>query len=116
MPSDSLALAAFRQLPSLAERTRSILEPNQRLIREFLAEHPDELDCVLPERSMMVFPRLRKAEDSQDLHDRLRRLETSIVPGRFFEAPRHFRLGFAVRPEDVAEGLRNLSLALRGWD
>lgn len=116
MPSDSLALMALRQLPRLAERTRSILEPNQKLIRQFLAEHADELDCVLPARTMMVFPRLRKEEDSQPLHDRLRRLETSIVPGRFFESPRHFRLGFAVRPEDVATGLHHLSTTLRQPD
>lgn len=113
MPSDGLALAALRRLPRLAARTRSILEPNQRLIRDFLAEHAEELDCVLPPRTMMVFPRLRREEDSQPLHDRLRRVETSIVPGRFFESPRHFRLGFAVRPEDVAAGLRHLSAALR---
>lgn len=93
-----------------------MLEPNQKLIRDFLAEHPEELDCVLPARSMMVFPRLRKEADSQPLHDRLRRLETSIVPGRFFESPRHFRLGFAVRTEDVAAGLRHLSTALRQPD
>jgi aspartate/methionine/tyrosine aminotransferase len=116
VPSDGLALAALRQLPRLAARTRSILEPNQRLIREFLAEHAEELDCVLPPQTMMVFPRLRKEEDSQPLHDRLRRLETSIVPGHFFESPRHFRLGFAVRPEDVATGLRHLSTALRQPD
>jgi aspartate/methionine/tyrosine aminotransferase len=116
MPSDGLALAALRRLPRLAERTRSILEPNQKLIRDFLTEHSDLLDCVLPPRTMMVFPRLRKEEDSQPLHDRLRRLETSIVPGRFFESPRHFRLGFAVRPEDVAAGLRHLSSALRQPD
>jgi hypothetical protein len=116
VPSDGLALAALRQLPRLAERTRSLLEPNQRQIREFLAEHADLLDCVLPPRTMMVFPRLRREEDSQPLHDRLRRLETSIVPGRFFESPRHFRLGFAVRPEDVAAGLRHLSAALRQPD
>jgi aspartate/methionine/tyrosine aminotransferase len=116
VPSDGLALAALRQFPRLAARTRSILEPNQRLIREFLAEHAEELDCVLPPRTMMVFPRLRKEEDSQPLHDRLRRLETSIVPGYFFESPRHFRLGFAVRPEDVATGLRHLSTALRQPD
>lgn len=113
VPSDGLALAALRQLPRLVQRTRALLEPNQRLIREFLGEHSGELDCVLPPRTMMVFPRLRKEEDSQPLHDRLRRLETSIVPGRFFENPRHFRLGFAVRPEDVAAGLRHLSAALR---
>jgi aspartate/methionine/tyrosine aminotransferase len=112
MPSDGLALAALRRLHRLAERTRAILEPNQRLVQRFLREHGEALDCVVPECSMMVFPRLRKEADSQALHDRLRRLETSIVPGHFFESPRHFRLGFAVRTEEVAEGLRRLADAL----
>ena len=113
MPSDSLAVAAFRQLDRLEARTRAILDPNVRMIHEFLREHEDLLECVVPPRAMKVFPRLRKEEDSQALHDRLRELETSIVPGRFFEFPRHFRLGFAVLPEDVEEGLRRLSQALR---
>lgn len=113
MPSDGLASAAFRQLHRLAARTRAILEPNQRLVRSFLREHGETLDCVVPEDSMMVFPRLRNEEDSQALHDRLRRVETSIVPGHFFEAPQHFRLGFAVRTEEVAEGLRRLADALQ---
>ncbi len=116
MPSDALALAAFRQLGRLAARAHSILAPNWRLARDFLAEHGDLLEAVLPPHTMMVFPRLRHEEDSQPLHDRLRRLETSIVPGRFFDQPRHFRLGFAVRHEDVAQGLRNLSRALRTSD
>ena len=114
MPSDSLAVAAFRRLPRLEARTRAILDPNVRMIHEFLREHEDLLDCVVPPRAMKVFPRLRKEEDSQGLHDRLRDLETSIVPGRFFEFPRHFRLGFAVLPDDVEKGLRRLSQALRG--
>lgn len=113
VPGETMAAAAFRQLPRLAERSRSILDPNVRQIRTFLAEHEDWLDCVVPPRSMTVFPRLRKEEDSDALHDWLRGWETSIVPGRFFEAPRHFRLGFAVRPEDVAEGLTHLSEGLR---
>ena len=113
VPSDSLAVAAFRQLHRLEARTKEILDPNVRMIQGFLREHEDLLECVVPPRAMKVFPRLRKEEDSEPLHDRLRALETSIVPGRFFEFPRHFRLGFAVLPEDVEEGLRRLSVALR---
>jgi aspartate/methionine/tyrosine aminotransferase len=114
MPSDALALAAFRRLPRLAARARAILEPNQALVRDFLADHQEWLAAVQPAHAMMVFPRLLREDDSQALHDRLRRRETSIVPGRFFDHPRHFRLGFAVLPEDVAEGLRRLSEELRG--
>jgi hypothetical protein len=113
MPSDSLSVAAFRQLDRLLARTRAMIEPNTALVHQFLREHGDLLDCVTPPRSMIVFPRLRRHDDSQPLHDALRRLETSIVPGRFFEAPRHFRLGFAVKTEDVGIGLENLSRVLR---
>jgi aspartate/methionine/tyrosine aminotransferase len=113
VPSDTLAAAAFRQLPRLAERSRAILDPNIAQVRAFLEAHREWLDCVVPVRSMTVFPRLRKEEDSEPLHDWLRGRETSIVPGKFFESPRHFRLGFAVMPEDVARGLENLSEGLR---
>jgi aspartate/methionine/tyrosine aminotransferase len=113
MPAESLSLAAFRRLPALEARSRAIVEPNSRLVRDFLAGHGDLLECVVPPRSIVVFPRLRLSESSDALHDRLRTRDTSIVPGRFFESPRHFRLGFAVRTEDVAEGLRHLSKTLR---
>lgn len=113
VPSATLALAALRQLPRLIARSRAILDPNIEQVHAFLAEHAEWLDCVVPERSMTVFPRLKQEEDSQKLHDWLRERETSIVPGKFFENPRHFRLGFAVQPEMVAEGLRQLSLGLK---
>lgn len=113
IPSEMLSLAAFRQLPRLMERSRSILDPNIDQVRTFLSEHSEQVDCVIPDRSLIVFPRLKKEEDSEALHDWLRSRETSIVPGKFFESPRHFRLGFAVEPENVAEGLRHLSGGLR---
>jgi aspartate/methionine/tyrosine aminotransferase len=116
MPSDKLATAAFRNINLLEERTKSIILPNIALVHRFLSEHEDVLECVLPPRSMIVFPKLKNQSDSEPLHDMLRQSETTIVPGTFFEEPRHFRLGFAVKTEDVAAGLRNLSEALRRLD
>jgi aspartate/methionine/tyrosine aminotransferase len=113
MPGDVLSAIAFRHLDKLEARTRDLLEPNLALVHEFLHDHEDVLDCVVPPRSMIVFPRLKNHDDSEPLHDLLRQFETSIVPGKYFEAPRHFRLGFAVKTEDVAAGLRNLSTALQ---
>jgi aspartate/methionine/tyrosine aminotransferase len=113
MPSDALSVAAFRNLQLLEARTRAMIGPNMALVQEFLRGHEDVLECVVPPRSMIVFPRLRNNDDSESLHDLARRFETSIVPGKFFEAPRHFRLGFAVKTEDVGVGLQNLSKALR---
>lgn len=111
--TENLALAAFRKLPRLAARTRSILDPNLELVHAFLAENADHLDCVVPRRSMTVFPRLKKETDSEALHDWLRKRETSIVPGQFFEAPQHFRLGFAASTADLEQGLRHLAQGLR---
>jgi aspartate/methionine/tyrosine aminotransferase len=113
MPSATLALAALRQLPRLIARSRAILDPNIAQVRAFLNDHAEWLDCAVPGRSMCVFPRLHHEEDSQPLHDWLRTRDTSIVPGKYFEFPRHFRLGFAVKPEDVAAGLQHLSQGLR---
>jgi aspartate/methionine/tyrosine aminotransferase len=112
MPSDKLALIAFQQLDRLKERSRGIIEPNKRLVDSFLRDHTDVLECVTPPRGMIVFPRLKHQASSEPLHDLLRQSETSIVPGKFFEAPNHFRLGFGVSTADVAEGLRRLSDAL----
>jgi len=113
MPGDALSVTAFRNLSLLEARTRALIEPNTALVHEFLRGHEDLLDCVVPPRSMIVFPRLKNHGDSEPLHDMLRQFETSIVPGKFFESPRHFRLGFAVKTDDVAVGLQSLSKALR---
>ncbi len=113
VPSDTLSVAAFRQLEKLEARTRTMIEANTKLVHGFLREHEDLLECVVPPRSMIVFPRLKHHADAQALHDQLRQLDTSIVPGKFFESPQHFRLGFAVKPEDVEIGLRHLSKVLR---
>lgn len=113
VPSDTLSVAAFRQLGRLEARTRAMIEPNIKLVHSFLRAHEDLLECVVPPRSMIVFPKLKNQANAQPLHDQLRQLETSIVPGKFFESPQHFRLGFAVKPEDVEIGLQNLSKVLR---
>ena len=113
MPTEAMGRIAFGRLPALTARSRSILEPNRRRIRNFMTEHRDLLEVVVPPRSMTVFPRLRSSRSGDDLLDRLRARRTSIVPGRFFEEPRHFRIGFGIRPADLEEGLRHVSEALR---
>lgn len=113
MPTEVMARIALGRLEALTARSRSILEPNRRRIADFLEAHRDRLECVVPSRSMTVFPRLRGPRSGDDLLERLSWQETSIVPGRFFEEPRHFRIGFGIRTADLEEGLRHLSEALR---
>jgi aspartate/methionine/tyrosine aminotransferase len=59
-----------------------------------------------------AFPRLREGS-VDDLAVRLRSAyETAIVPGRFFGAEQHFRIGIGGETSMVREGLTRLGRAL----
>ena len=111
-PGERLSVLAFEQIGRLAERARSILGPNGRLVEDFLASRPN-LECVRPDGGTVVFPRLRRVPDSAAFVDRLaRELDTGVVPGAFFQAPAHVRIGFGGRAEVLAEGLARIGRAL----
>jgi hypothetical protein len=110
--AERLAVLAFSRLDALHVRARTLLDTNVRLVRDFLAGRP-ALEWVDPGGGTVVFPRLRGVDDTSALADRLlREHETAIVPGRFFEAPAHFRLGFGGATEVVAGGLQALGREL----
>ena len=111
-PGEQMALAAFRRLRDLDRRAHAILDPNLARVRAFLAHEP-RLRAFVPEGGNVLFPRLPPAIDSRDLARRLMdRYSTLVVPGRFFESPRHIRISFGCRPPLLARGLSNLSRAL----
>jgi aspartate/methionine/tyrosine aminotransferase len=111
-PGERMALAAFRRHRDIDRRAHSILDPNLARVRTFFAREP-RLRAVLPEGGTVVFPRLPSAIDSDRFVRHLVQNDsTLVVPGRFFEAPRHIRLGFGCRPSLLARGLANISRAL----
>jgi len=109
---ERMALAAFRRHRDLDRRAHAILDPNLARVRAFLAREP-RLRAVLPEGGNVVFPRLPAAIDSDRLVRHLvKSASTLVVPGRFFEAPRHVRVSFGCSPSLLGRGLANLSRAL----
>lgn len=112
IPSDVLALLAFRQLDRLRERARSIVLPNAALLREFMAAHP-QVEWVEPEGGTVAFPRLIGAEDTRAFVESLARdHDTAVVPGKFFEAPAHFRIATGGEPRAFAAALAVVGDAL----
>jgi aspartate/methionine/tyrosine aminotransferase len=110
--AERLAVLAFSRLDALHARARALLDANLRLVRDFLSSRP-ELEWVDPGDGTVVFPRVRGVDDTSSLADRLlREHETAIVPGRFFEAPAHFRLGFGGATEALAGGLERVGRVL----
>ncbi len=111
-PAERLSVLALAQIDRLAARARSILEPNFRTIGDFLSSRA-ELECMLPAGGTVVFPRLKGVDDASAFVERLARdFETGIVPGAFFQAPAHVRIGFGGRSDVLAEGLARIGRAL----
>ena len=111
-PGERMALAAFRRLRHLDRRAHGILDPNLARLRAFFTRET-RLKTLIPDGGNVVFPQLPGGIDSDRLSDHLlSRYATLVVPGRFFEAPRHIRLSYGCRPARLARGLANLSRAL----
>jgi aspartate/methionine/tyrosine aminotransferase len=112
-PGERMALAAFKHLPDINKRSHRLLDPNLRQVREFF-QREKRLKAHVPEGGNVIFPYLPQGIDSDALADHLRdRYSTLIVPGRFFEAPRHVRLSFGIRGALLEQGLKNISRALK---
>lgn len=110
--TERLATLAFAELDRLHERAMSILTANHTLARQFLDERPD-LEWFDPGISTVVFPRIRGIEDIGRFAERLlAERETAIVPGCYFGAPAHFRLGLGGTTDSLRGGLERLRAAL----
>jgi aspartate/methionine/tyrosine aminotransferase len=109
--SERLSVLAFAQLEKIADDARQLLDRNRQLLNGFL-DSRDDLEAVRPKYGTTMFPRL-KSGGTDRFCDLLRtEYETSVVPGRFFEMPEHFRIGFAGDTETLKEGLTRVASAL----
>ncbi|HUI83018.1 MAG TPA: aminotransferase class I/II-fold pyridoxal phosphate-dependent enzyme [Candidatus Binatia bacterium] len=110
-PAELLSVIALDNLDRIAARAKKLLEANRPLLDALLQSRRD-LACVRPEFGTIAFPQLLSG--TVDALDRLLRekYETSIVPGRHFGMPQHFRIGIGGEPEMTRAGLKRLGSAL----
>jgi aspartate/methionine/tyrosine aminotransferase len=109
--AEQLSAIALDHLSAIAARAKALLETNRALMNAFLESRTD-LDLDRVEQGMTAFPRLKRG-NVDDLCSRLRqRYETTVVPGRFFEMPDHFRVAIGCPTETLRQGLARLAAAL----
>jgi aspartate/methionine/tyrosine aminotransferase len=110
-PAERMSLMALDHLDQFRERARTLLADNHALLHAFLDSRRD-LECFRPAAGTVAFPRLMRG-DPQSFFKLLReKYETTVVPGEFFEMPRHFRLGIGGNTAALRAGLECLSAAL----
>ena len=111
-PGERMSIMAFDHLEQFRDRARDLLTRNRTLLNDFLHSRRD-LECFRPPAGSIVFPRLPESIDPEKFFYLLReKYETSVVPGRFFEMPRHFRLGIGGATDNLRAGLERLAAAL----
>jgi aspartate/methionine/tyrosine aminotransferase len=110
---EQIAARVFPVLDSIKNKNRPLIEQNLRTISEFIRQEK-RLEWVEPEAGIVCFPRTRGGLTGDALAGILHeRFDTAVVPGSFFEDARHFRLGFGVGPDVLAQGLANIGSALK---
>ena len=110
-PAERLSCVALEQLDRIAQRARALLDANRAVFNAFLATRTD-LVCPQHEHGTVAFPRWRGGA-VDELCDLLRdKYETMVVPGRFFDAPEHFRVSLVCDTDMLTAGLQRLGAAL----
>jgi aspartate/methionine/tyrosine aminotransferase len=108
---ERLSLVALNHLSTIGTRSKARLDQHRQWLNEFLDSRAD-LEAVRPKLGSIMFPRVQ-TESADQLIDLLReKYETSVVPGRFFQMPAHFRIGLGGNSEEFREGLDRLGQAL----
>jgi len=109
--AERLSVVALGHLERIRERAKTLLEKNRALLDRFLDSRLD-LRVTRPAFGTVVFPRWAGG-NVERLYDLLRtKYETTVVPGRFFGLPDHFRIGIGGETDMTSAGLERLGAAL----
>jgi aspartate/methionine/tyrosine aminotransferase len=117
--AELLSVIALERLDKIAARSAALLAKNRALLDRFLDSRRD-LEAVRPSCGTIVFPRVRfvqsgpsSAAQAVNFFALLReKYELSVVPGKFFAMPDHFRIGIGGDTATLDAALSRLSAAL----
>jgi aspartate/methionine/tyrosine aminotransferase len=110
-----LAEIAMRHRDTVLKRTQETATKNLQQLESFMAEHRDVLGWVPPRGGMTAFPWLLTGEDSRALCQAAAEQGILLAPGDCFDAPPHFRLGFAAMTDRFPAALDRLGEFVKSW-
>jgi len=109
--AETLSVRAFDRLDFFRARGNALLAANRAAYREILGGH-QRLEQSIFDHGTTVFPRLLGTDGDILFETLMARFETSLVPGRFFGAPAHVRIGLGGDPATTRAGLECVAAAL----
>ncbi len=106
---EMLAEIAMRHRDVVLGKTQETATQNLRQLDIFMREHRETLGWIPPRGGMTAFPWLVSGENSRAFCQAAAEHGILLAPGDCFDAPAHFRLGFAaMTPDKFPQALERL--------
>ena len=112
---EMLSEIAIRKRDAVLGRTQETASRNLKVLEGFMAEHRDVLGWIPPAGGMTAFPWLVSGEDARPFCQAATERGILLAPGDCFDAPEHFRLGFAATGEDFPRALDRFGALVKSW-
>jgi aspartate/methionine/tyrosine aminotransferase len=105
---EMLAEIAMRHRHVVLGKTQDTATRNLRQLAAFMDEHRETLGWIPPRGGMTAFPWLASGENSRAFCQAAAAQGILLAPGDCFDAPAHFRLGFAAMTDQFPAALNRL--------
>ena len=110
-----LSEIAIRKREVVLGRTSEVSRRNLPLLGHFMTEHREVLGWIPPEGGMTAFPWLLSGENARPFCQAAAARGILLAPGDCFDAPAHFRLGFAASGENFPRALERFGAFVKSW-
>jgi aspartate/methionine/tyrosine aminotransferase len=112
---EMLAEIAMRHRDVVLGRTQDTATRNLRQLAAFMGEHRETVGWIPPRGGMTAFPWLASGENSHAFCQAAAEQGILLAPGDCFDAPAHFRLGFAAMTDKFPAALDRLGAFVKRW-
>lgn len=112
---EAIAMSVLNKRETILKGVRQRVQRNFETLKRWMA-HQDVLEWVEPSGGVVCFPRLKNGSSTEELCRTLAtKYRTFTVPGYGFEMNRHLRIGFGGDAEELDEGLKRLTQAIKEY-
>lgn len=112
---EMLAEIAMRHRDTILGKTQETATQNLRQLDAFMAEHRATIGWVPPRGGVTTFPWLLSGENSRAFCQAAAEQGILLAPGDCFDAPSHFRLGFAAMTNKFPDAMDRLGKFVKSW-
>ena len=110
-----LSEIAIRKRDVVLGKTQETSTRNLKLLEHFMAERREVLGWIPPQGGMTAFPWLVSGENARPFCRAAAERGILLAPGDCFDAPSHFRLGFAAAGDDFSTALDRFGAFVKSW-